>query len=158
MVRAVAQRDLYFHAGAAGRHAVWQGFLQALVHSRNVFPGNRAALDRIHEFVTLARRVRLNLEPDMAILTAATGLLDELALDFNRFLDGLAVSDLRLADVGFHAEFALHAIYNNLEMQLAHSRDDGLAGFLVGTHAERRVFLSKTVQRNAHLLLVCLGL
>src|SRR6185436_5227593 len=97
-------------------------------------------------------------DPDVPILTAATGLLDEFALDFDRFFDGFAVSDLRLADIGFHAEFALHAIHNNLEMQFAHPRDDRLPGLLVSTHAERRVLLRKTVQRNAHLLLVCLGL
>jgi hypothetical protein len=31
-------------------------------------------------------------------------------------------------------------------VQLAHAGDDGLARFFVGTHAERRIFLSQTVQ------------
>jgi hypothetical protein len=56
------------------------------------------------------------------------------------------------------AEFALHAVDDDLEVQLAHAGDDGLARFLVGAHAERRVFLRQAPQRHAHLLLVDLGL
>ena len=43
-------------------------------------------------------------------------------------------------------------------MQLAHAGDDRLAGFLVGAHAKRRIFLREAIQRDAHLLLVGLGL
>ena len=56
--------------------------------------------------------------------------------------DRLAVGHLRLADVGFHAELALHAVDDDFQVQLAHAGDDGLAGFLVGAHAERRIFLA----------------
>ncbi len=43
-------------------------------------------------------------------------------------------------------------------MQLAHAGDDGLAGLLVGMHAERRIFLGQLRQRDTHLFLVALGL
>ena len=43
-------------------------------------------------------------------------------------------------------------------MQLAHARDDRLAGFLVGEDAESRVFLGEALQCYAHLFLVHLGL
>jgi len=43
-------------------------------------------------------------------------------------------------------------------MELAHALEDGLAGFLVGGDAERGIFLGQALQRDAHLLLVCLGL
>jgi hypothetical protein len=46
--------------------------------------------------------------------------------------DGLAVGHLRLADVGFDAELALHAVDDDFQVQLAHARDDGLATFFVG--------------------------
>ena len=72
--------------------------------------------------------------------------------------DRLAVRHLRRADVGFDAEFALHAVDEDLEVQLAHARDDRLARFLVGVDAERRVFLREAIERDAHLLLVGLGL
>ena len=51
--------------------------------------------------------------------------------------DRLAVGDLRLADVRLDVEFALHAVDDDLKVQLAHAGDDRLARLLVGTHAER---------------------
>jgi len=47
---------------------------------------------------------------------------------------------------------------DDVEVQLAHAGDDGLARLLVGADAERRVFLGEALQREAHLLLVALGL
>ena len=103
--------------------------------------------------------VRLELEPHVAVLAAAARLLDELALDLGHgSLDRLAIGDLRRADVRLDAELALHAVDDDLEVQLAHARDDRLARFLVGAHAERRILLRQPVERDAHLLLVGLGL
>ncbi len=82
----------------------------------------------------------------------------ELAFGLDRLADGPAVGHLRLADVGLDIELALHAVDEDIEVQLTHAGDDRLAGFLVGAHAERRVLLSETTQGNAHLFLVGLGL
>ena len=64
---------------------------------------------------------------------------------------------MRLADVGFDLELAAHAIDDDLQMQLAHPGDDGLAGLFVRMDAERGVFFRELVERDAHLLLVGLG-
>ena len=45
--------------------------------------------------------------------------------------DGLPVGDLRLADVGLDLELATHAVDEDVEVELAHAADDGLAGLLV---------------------------
>jgi hypothetical protein len=74
------------------------------------------------------------------------------------FLDGFAVGDLRLADVGFHLELALHAVDEDVEVQLAHALEDGLTGLLVGVDAEGGVFLGQALEGVAHLFLVGLGL
>ena len=54
-------------------------------------------------------------------------------------LDGraerLAEADARLAHVGFDAELGAHAVDRDLEMQLAHALEHGLAGFLVHLEA-----------------------
>ncbi len=43
-------------------------------------------------------------------------------------------------------------------MQFAHAGDDGLAALLVGLDAEGRILGGETVERQAHLFLVALGL
>src|SRR5687768_11026501 len=93
----------------------------------------------------------------MTILTTPAGLLDKLTLDLHLLLDSLTISHLWRADIGFHAKLPLHSIYNNLEMQFPHAGNDSLSGLLVGTHAERWIFLSQAIQRNAHFFLVDLG-
>ena len=69
-----------------------------------------------------------SLKHDVAVLALAARLANELAFDV---LDGLAdrfaIRDLRLADVGFDAELALHAVDDDFQVQLAHAGDDGLA-------------------------------
>ncbi len=71
---------------------------------------------------------------------------------------GLAIRDLRLADVRLDLELAQQPVDDDLEVQLAHAGDDRLAGLLVRTHAERRVLLGELRQRVAELVLLGLGL
>ncbi|MNL06522.1 hypothetical protein D3C87_1271590 [compost metagenome] len=159
MVRAEHQRRLDVHHRVAGQHASLQRLLDALVHRRDELARHHAALDGVDEGIAAALRHRLEVEHHVAVLAAPARLLDELAFHvLGRTLDGLAVGHLRLADRGFHAKLALHPVHQDFQVQLAHARDDGLAGLLVGCHAERRVFLGQPVQGDAHLLLVGLGL
>ena len=51
-----------------------------------------------------------------------------------------------------------HAVDDDLEVQLAHAGDDGLAGVLVGADLEGGVLLGQALEGLAHLLLVDLGL
>src|SRR6185436_15903786 len=105
-----------------------------------------------------AGRLRLELEPDMSVLAAPARLLDELAFLLDRLLERFAIRDLRLADRGLDAELALHAIDDDLEVQFSHPGNDRLPRFLVAAHTERRIFLREPAERDAHLLLVALGL
>lgn len=52
----------------------------------------------------------------------------------------------------------LHSVHDDLQMQLAHALDGGLAGLLVSVVAEGRILLAQAVQGQPHLLLVRLGL
>ncbi len=92
---------------------------------------NRAAHRLVLEDGSPARLARIQPNLQRAALTAAARLLDgHLALGRRgqRFL----VGDLRLADARFDAELALHAVDDDLEMQLAHAGDDGFARLFVG--------------------------
>src|SRR5690606_30538301 len=91
-------------------------------------------------------------------LPTTTGLAHKLAFDLASVADRFTVSHLRLADVGFNVELALHAVDQNIQVQLAHTTNDGLAGLFVRAHAERRIFLGQFAQSDAHLLLVGFGL
>ena len=158
MVRAVEGRDLDVDHRVTRDHARIDRFLDAFVDRRDELARHGAADDRIDEFIALAGLVGLELEPDMPVLATAARLAHELAFGLDRTAQRLAVGDLRLADIGVDLELALHAIDDDLEVQFTHPGDDRLAGFLVSVHAERRVFLGEALQRDAHLLLIDLGL
>ncbi|ABA49010.1 hypothetical protein BURPS1710b_3780 [Burkholderia pseudomallei 1710b] len=159
VVRTERQVHLHVDDREARQHARLQRILDALVDGRDVFARNHAALDLVEELVALALLVRLERDDRVTVLAATARLLDELAVDvLRRRADRFAVRDLRLADGRFHAEFTLHPVDQNFEVELAHARNDRLARFFVGLHAERRIFLRETVQRETHLLLVGLRL
>src|SRR4029078_10906695 len=131
-----------------------------------------AAADLRDEVEAFAGR-RLDVDVDDAVLARAAGLADEAALDLLRGpAYGLAVGDLRAADVGLDVELAAHTVDQHLEVQLAHAGDLGLSrilarpdpqglvlsGVLVGRDLEGRVLLGQAAQGDRHLLLVGLGL
>ena len=97
-------------------------------------------------------------QDDMAVLAATAGLTDELRLLLDRLLDRFLVRDLRPADVRVDLELAQQAVDDDLEVQLAHPLDDGLAGLGVGLDAEGRILGRQLLQRRAEALLVLLGL
>src|ERR1019366_10495006 len=134
--RAVEQRDLHIHDRIAGNDAGAAGLDHTLLDRWNEFARYRSAGDAIDKLHALAGFTRFELEPHVTVLAAATGLLDVLALGLDLAADGLAVRDLRLADVGLDLELALHAIDDDLEMQLAHAGDQRLPPLLVGRHAK----------------------
>ena len=124
----------------------------ALLDGRNELLGDDAADDLVREHEALAALVGLDAQLTwpycpwppvclMCLYSSTTGLRD-----------GLAVGDLGLADVGLDLELALHAVDDDLEVQLAHAADDGLAGLFVGVHAEGRILDGELVQRQAQLV------
>ena len=95
----------------------------------------------------------------MAVLTATTGLTDELALSLlDVMTSGLAVGNLGLTNVSVNLELAEQTVDDDLEVQLAHAGDDGLAGLVVGGHRKGRVLLGELGQSQRHLVLLGLGL
>ena len=141
VVRTEVQRHLDVNHRVAGEHASLEGVFNALLNGRDVFARNHAALDGVDELEAAARGQGFELENHVTVLAAAAGLLGELALGvFDNRADRFAVGNLGLADLGFNTEFATHAVDDDFEVKLAHTGDDGLAGFFVGAHAEGRIF------------------
>ena len=105
--------------------------------------GTRAALDVVDELVALARLVRLDAHPAVAVVARTTGLANVLAFRLGRLANRLAEGHLRLADVGLDLVLALHAVDENLEVQFAHAADDGLARVYIGANLEGRIFIGQ---------------
>src|SRR6266508_626228 len=163
VVGAVLQCHLDVHHRVAGEHAELHGFLAALVHRRDVLPGDAATGDGVDELVaalaTGLHAGRLDVDDHATELTRTTGLLLVRVVDLLDLLgDRLAVGDLRLADIRLDAELTLHPVDQHLEVQLAHAGDDRLAGVLVGADLEGRVLVGEALDRDAQLLLVALRL
>ena len=89
---------------------------------------------------------RSNIENDVSVLAAATGLLDEFTLANSGFSNCLAVSDLRFTDATLDFKFTLHAVDDDFEVKLTHTGNNGLAGFFVGFNNESRVFIGKACE------------
>ena len=68
--------------------------------------------------------------------------------------DLLAIGDLRRADIGLDLVGTLEDIDLDVEVKLAHALEDGLARFLVGVDAERRILGHQLGERDAEFLLV----
>src|SRR3954447_4585084 len=163
VVGAVLQRHLDVDHRVAGQYAELHRLLGAFVHRRDVLAGDAATGDGVDELVpaltTGLDAGRLDVDDHARELTGSTGLLLVRVVDLlDLLLDGLAVGDLRLADVRLDPELALHPVDQHLEVQLAHAGDDGLAGVLVGPDLEGRVLLGEPLDRDAQLLLVGLRL
>src|SRR4051795_5780578 len=158
VVLAVDERHAHVHDRVAGTHAVGECLLDALLDRRDELDRHGSAADLRDEVEALAGR-RLDVDVDDAVLARAAGLTDEAALDLlGGAADGLAVGDLRAADVRLDVELAAHAVDQHLEVQLAHAGDLGLARLLVRLDLERRVLLGEAAERDRHLLLVGLRL
>ena len=94
----------------------------------------------------------------MAVLALAAGLAGVLGVLLDALLDGLLVGHLGRAHVGLHLVLPEQAVHDDLQMEFAHTGDDGLPRLLIGVGAEGGVLLGQLHQRHAHLLLTGLGL
>src|SRR5438105_14686130 len=90
----------------------------------------------------------------MAILAAAAGLADILALRVSLLTNRFLVRDLGLADVRADVELPHHAVDNDFQMQLPHPGNDRLCRIWIRMDPERRVFLGQLIERNTHLFLI----
>ena len=94
----------------------------------------------------------------MTILALTTGLTSVLGLLIGLLADGLTVSDLRCANVSLDLELTQQTVNDDLQMELAHTCDDGLTSLFISVGLEGRILFGQLCQRDAHLLIASLGL
>src|SRR5262249_27655158 len=122
-----------------GREGRLRRLGDAEVGGGDVLLGDRAARDLVDEFVTVTRLRRREVDDGVAELAATAGLANEPPLDLlGGPADRLAIGDLRPADIGVDIELAGKTVDDDLEVELAHPGDQGLARLVVGADAERR--------------------
>ena len=131
-----------------------------LAYSRDVFLRNSTAHNGRSEleglFCVCFHWCKVNLT--VTVLSTSTGLLRILAVNINSLGKCLLVSNLRRAYVCLNVELTEQTVNNDVQMELAHTGDNGLASLFIGTHTEGRILLSQLNQRIAHLILACFGL
>ncbi|EAX47677.1 conserved hypothetical protein [Thermosinus carboxydivorans Nor1] len=157
MVRTIIDGNFDVHHRITGQHTVFHCFFDAALDCWDIFFRNNTTDNLVFEDKTFARLKGLDFQPAVAILTAATGLTDELAFRLDCLADGFTVSNLGFANVAIDLELAQHAVDDDFQVQLAHTLDNGLTGFLVSIHPESRVFFRQPLESDGHFLLVSLG-
>src|SRR6267378_2194002 len=126
MVITEDQAHLDIHEFITSKETTLHCVLDSLLDRLDVFLRDRATGNLVFEDKALAGR-RLDLDLNVSKLTTTTRLF---LVDFfprRRLSDGLAIGNLRFADIRFDAKLALHPIHDDFEMQLTHAGDDGLA-------------------------------
>jgi len=158
MVGAVDDGDLDVNDRVTTEDTTVHGFLDTSIDRGDVFLRNRATDDLVDKLIAFARLAGFDFEHAMTILATATGLADKLTVGLDSLADRFLIGDLRCTDIGFDLELPKETVNNDVEVQLAHAGDQGLAGFLVGIGAEGRIFLSQLGQGSHHFLLAGFGL
>ena len=93
----------------------------------------------------------------MTVLSTAARLSDEFAFHIDFLGDRFLVGNLRCAHIGLHLELTQETVYDNLQVKLTHTGDDGLSRLRVGVGLKGGILLRQLRQRNAHLFLPRLG-
>ena len=126
-----------------------------MVDRGDVLARDVAAGDLVDELVAAAEARGLEVDVQVRELAVAAGLPGELHLDLVHGLaDRLAVGHLGLADVRVDVELAPEAVHDDVEVQLAHARDDGLPGLVVELHTNVGSSSESFQQPRAELVLV----
>src|SRR5262249_4110190 len=130
VVRAVDELDTHALHGRAGELPAVHRLLDALVHRRTEPLRDDAADDLVDELVL---RLRGRRDDDVAVaeLPAAPGLLLVAAMRARLLADRLAVRDARRMELDVDAEAPLRALERDLDVHLAHAREDLLPGLRV---------------------------
>ena len=101
-----------------------------------------------------AARQRLHLDPAIAELPVAAGLLLVASLDVRPPADGFAIGNLRRFQGDIHAVALFQTADHDFHMLLPAARQQELAGLRVAVEAQRLVFFQDAVDGVAHTVFV----
>ena len=133
MKRTVEQRSFESQKWVSRKHTVLHLLFYSFVDRRNVFTWHRATDDFVDELESLSTLVfrRLKAHPHVAVLPTATRLANKFTFNFSGISDSFAIRHLRLADICLNTEFTTHTVDDDVQVKLAHSRNNRLTRFFV---------------------------
>ena len=161
MERTVGQRYLQVLHRIATKNTILHGVLETFLYRRDKFLRNVSALHLVDELevaLLVVFVLRTNGNDNVGKLTTTTTLFLVNFAKCNVLGDGLFVVNLGLTLVTFHLKFAFQAVDDDVQVQLTHTRDNGLTTLLVGTNGKRGVFFGQLSQSVVKLGNVCLAL
>mmetsp|Transcript_37450 Transcript_37450/g.112301 ORF Transcript_37450/g.112301 Transcript_37450/m.112301 type:complete len:411 (-) Transcript_37450:1631-2863(-) len=162
MVGTINETSLHSQNGETSNDSRSENRRDAFLNTRDVLLGDGPSLDvslelEVHA-VLISHVLGDELELDTCVLTGSTRLLLVGVIDLGLLCDGLAVRDLGGANIGLDIELALHAIDNDLEVELTHTLNNSLPGLLITRETEGRILLREADEGVSHLLLISFGL
>src|SRR2546429_3594821 len=123
---AVVHGDAHVLDRKAGERALGEHLAHALLHRRDVLPGDRTAHHVVHELEARAAPECLDTQVHLAELPGAAGLLLVPAVSFGWSRDGLAVRDARRVGLHVHPVALGHALEQHPQVKFTHAVEDGL--------------------------------
>ena len=154
MVLAVVDRDAHVLDRKSGERPLAQHLTHALLHRREVLPGNRPAHHIVHELKARAAPERLDAQKHLAELSGAAGLLLVPAVSLGGPRDGLPVRDARRMSLDVHAVALGHALEQHAQVKLAHAVEHRLVDRRMVLDAHARILRGELVQRVREALLI----
>src|SRR5690606_10560119 len=101
---------------------------------------------------------RTDTEEDISELTTTTGLLFQDFAVFNSCSKGFFISHLRSTLVYFYLKLATHTVYNNIQVQLTHTAQNGLSGIFIGFYTQCGIFFYQLSDGHTHFIYIGLSL
>ena len=155
MIRTVIQRGAQAYHRIASQRAVRNALLQSLLDRREVALRDGTAHNALSKLQALAV-AGLELDPHIAELAVAAGLLLVAALRLALLANGFPVSHSGHGQIHIHAELRLQLGNHHIQMLLAQAADDLLAGLGIHAVGQGGILFHQAGQRAADLALVAL--
>ncbi len=156
--RTIVQSRAQVRRRVTSQTALFNGLAHAFLHRGNKVARNVAAKHLIHELEPASARQGFETHPDIAELSTTTGLLFVAPLHRHGLGDGFLVGHLGGGRYHINAELGRQALDGNVDVRIAHSRDNGFVRVCITLHGQRRIFFDQASQCGTHLVQVGLGL
>src|SRR4030043_248346 len=121
MIAAIKQYRLNIYQGIASNYTAFHSLSDAPLNCGNILLRYSGSPKLVTELESTTALPRLQLDPNMTILSVSTNLLYKPAFNSHRLCYGLLVSNLWFPPLRFNPIIRRHTIHNNLKVKLAHA-------------------------------------